>query len=160
MHKIKTRVTNLLDSNGVPYRILPHSKPVFTVEDAANQRGVILGEMVKSILLRERKSDRYVMACVCGADRLDPQAVRRVLSGDWRRLSFATEAEIKDITGFVQGSVAPLCLPFTVPVIFDVGIAGKEKVNISSGDPLAGLELGGIDLINLANAKIAPIKRA
>ena len=44
----------------------PHSEPVFTVAAAAAQRGVVAEEMVKSILLRESRSDRYTMACVLG----------------------------------------------------------------------------------------------
>jgi prolyl-tRNA editing enzyme YbaK/EbsC (Cys-tRNA(Pro) deacylase) len=162
MNALKTKITNLLDAHQLAYRILPHSEPVFTVEAAAAQRGVVKEEMVKSILLREKKSRRrYVMACVTGDTRLDPQAVRAHLaeSDEWKRLTFATADEIQAITGYVQGAVAPLCLPEEVPVIFDEAITLCQKVNISSGDPMAGLELDTQDLIRLAGAQIAPIAR-
>jgi prolyl-tRNA editing enzyme YbaK/EbsC (Cys-tRNA(Pro) deacylase) len=97
------------------------------------------------------------MACVTGDDRLDPKAVRDVLSGDWKRLSFASAEDIRRVTGFVQGAVTPLALPEDVPVIFDEAIARCQKVNISSGDPMAGLELDPHDLIRLAGARLAPI---
>jgi Cys-tRNA(Pro)/Cys-tRNA(Cys) deacylase len=159
MKKFSTKITNLLDENEIPYRFLPHTEPVFTVETAAAQRGVIKEEMVKSILLREKKGRRYVMACVTGDSRLDPKAVRSHLppADGWKRLTFATAAEIQTVTGYVQGAVAPLCLPEDVPVIFDETIAHCPKVNISSGDPMAGLELDTQDLISLADAQIAPI---
>lgn len=152
----KTKITELLDANHIPYRILPHTEPVFTVETAAAQRGVVKDEMVKSILLRETGHSRFVMACVTGDARLNPRAVRGQLDG-WKRLTFATAAEIRAVTGYVQGAVAPLCLPGEVPVIFDDAIAGCNKVNISSGDPMAGLELNPRDLIEMAGAKLAPI---
>ena len=120
--------------------MLPHTEAVFTIEAAAAQRGVVKEEMVKSILLRERKGERFVMACLTGEARLDPKAVRAHLEG-WKRLTFATSAEITEVTGYVQGAVAPLCLPDAVPVFFDEAIAQCAKVNISSGDPMAGLEL-------------------
>ena len=66
----KTKITHLLDTNNISYHLLPHSEPVFTVEAAARQRGVVKEEMVKSILLRD-KDGRYVMACVTGDVRLD-----------------------------------------------------------------------------------------
>jgi Cys-tRNA(Pro) deacylase len=159
MERFSTKITNLLDENDIPYRLLPHTEPVFTVDTAAAQRGVIKEEMVKSILLREKKGRRYVMACVTGDSRLDPKAVRAHLpvTDGWKRLTFATAAEIQAVTGYVQGAVAPLCLPENVPVIFDVTIAQCPKVNISSGDPMAGLELATQDLIRLAGAEIAPI---
>ena len=156
MAAIDTPVTRLLTEKGLPYRLLPHDQPVFTVATAAAQRGVNAEEMVKSILLRD-KDHRYVMACVTGDARLDPKAVRTFLNGDWKRLSFASAEEIYQVTGYVQGAVAPLCLPEDVPVIFDEAIARCKRVNISSGDPMAGLELDPQDLIRLAGSKLAPI---
>lgn len=153
-----TKITNLLEASNVPFKLLPHTEPVFTVEAAAAQRGVVKEEMVKSILLREKsRPRRYVMACVLGDARLDPKAVRAHLPGNWKRLTFAGAQEIEQVTGYVQGAVAPLCLPDDVPVIFDEAIARCQNVNISSGDPLAGLELKGEDLIRLARAALAPI---
>lgn len=152
-----TKVIRLLNAHGVAYRLLPHSEPVFTVEAAAAQRGVVAEEMVKSILLRESKRNRYVMACVLGPDRLKPQTVRAYLPGEWKRLTFATAGEIKAVTGALQGAVAPLALPTDVPVLFDEAIARCRRVNISSGEAMAGLELDPHDLIRLAGAQLAPI---
>ncbi len=156
-----TKVIALLDTHGVSYRLLPHSEPVFTVEAAARQRGVVKEEMVKSILLREKAEPRrYVMACVLGHMRVDLQAVRAVLPGEWKRLTFASAEEILAVTGYVQGAVNPLCLPPEIPVVCDEAIAACTKVNISSGDPLLGIELAAADLIRLADAALAPIAKA
>lgn len=160
MSIIETKITVLLDTHNIPYRVLPHTEPVFTVEAAAAQRGVVKDEMVKSILLRERKGGRYVMACVTGDARLNPQAVRAYLPHDWKRLTFASAEEIQASTGYVQGAVAPLCLPDAVPVIFDEAIARCTRVSISSGDPMAGLELEPQDLIKLARAQVGQIAAA
>ena len=158
MTNLNTKITRLLDTEDVSYKMLPHNEPVFTVEAAAAQRGVVKEEMVKSILLREKSNPRrYVMACVLGHARLDYKAVRSHLGDDWKRLTFASAAEIEAETGYVQGAVAPLCLPEEIPVIFDTSIASCNNVNISSGDPMAGLELEPVDLIRLANAQLANI---
>ncbi len=157
MTTIKTKITELLDRFDIPYRLLPHTEPVFTIEAAAAQRGVVKQEMVKSILLREKKLSRYVMACVPGQARLDPKAVRAHLPQDWKRLSFASGDEILQVTGYPKGAVAPLCLPAEIPVLFDQSFTRCTKVNISSGDPMAGLELRLQDLIKLARGRLAPI---
>ncbi|RME81211.1 MAG: hypothetical protein D6775_14185 [Caldilineae bacterium] len=158
MDRLQTPVIELLEKAGVAYRLLPHTEPVYTVEAAAAQRGVVKEEMVKSILLREKGGQRrYVMACTLGHMRVDYKAVRRALGDDWRRLTFASAEEIARVTGFVQGAVAPLCLPADIPVLFDEAIARCEKVNISSGDPMAGVELKGEDLIRLSGARLAAI---
>lgn len=156
MSVLQTKITRLLDAHNVAYRVLPHSEPVFTVEAAARQRGVVKEAMVKSILLRDRNG-RYVMACVTGHARVDPKAVRAQLPEEWKRLRFATAEEILAVTGCVQGAVTPLGLPQDVSVIFDEGIARQEMVTISSGDVMAGLELRSKDLISVAGARLAPI---
>jgi Cys-tRNA(Pro) deacylase len=148
----------MLDERQIVYRVLPHREAVFTVEAAAEQRGVPQEEMVKSILLRD-KDRHYVLACVTGEARVDPKAVRAHVPQEWKRLSFATAQEIQAVTGCVLGAIAPIGLPDNVPVIFDVKIARCEKVNISSGDPMAGLELDPRDLIRVSNAQLAPITK-
>jgi prolyl-tRNA editing enzyme YbaK/EbsC (Cys-tRNA(Pro) deacylase) len=155
---LRTRITDLLDAVGVEYRWLVHSEPVFTVEQAVRQRGVRIEEMVKSILLVDH-GGHYVMACVRGDARVDPQAVRAVLPERYRRLHFASADEILAVTGSVQGAVAPLALPDGVPVVFDEAIGRCTRVNISSGDPAAGLELAMADLARLSGAVLARITR-
>jgi prolyl-tRNA editing enzyme YbaK/EbsC (Cys-tRNA(Pro) deacylase) len=158
---IETAITRLLDAAGVPYRRLEHSEPVYTIETAAAQRGVVRSEMVKSILLREAGGQRrYAMACVLGDDRLDPKAVRehlQAVDGDWRRLTFASDEEIRRMTPGERGAVAPLGLAAEIPVVFDQAIVACVNVNISSGDPWLGLELAAQDLIRLAGAQTAAI---
>ena len=156
MTTIRTKIIDILDAHQISYRLLRHSEPVFTVEEAAAQRGVSKDEMVKSILLRD-KDEHYVMACVLGYSRVNPKAVRTYVPKAWRRLSFATAAEILSVTGCIQGAVAPLGLPDSVLVIFDEAITRCQKVNISSGDPAAGLELKTQDLIEAAAPQIAAI---
>jgi prolyl-tRNA editing enzyme YbaK/EbsC (Cys-tRNA(Pro) deacylase) len=114
--------------------------------------------MFKSILLREAgQNGRYVMACVPGAGRVAPKAVQVVLGETWRRLHFASAEEIQTVTGCVQGAVAPLGLPDDVPVIFDEAIGRLARCNISSGDPLCGLELGAADLLRVVGGRLAAI---
>jgi prolyl-tRNA editing enzyme YbaK/EbsC (Cys-tRNA(Pro) deacylase) len=156
MPSITTRITALLDSQHIRYRVLPHTEPVFTVEAAAAQRGVVKEAMVKSILLRDR-AGRLVLGCVTGDAQINPKAVRARLPETWKRLSFATAEEIQAVTGCVPGAVAPLGLPAGVPVFFDEAVARCSIVSISSGDPIAGLELDSQDLLRLSGATLAPI---
>jgi Cys-tRNA(Pro)/Cys-tRNA(Cys) deacylase len=158
MPPISTHITALLDAHGIHYRRLPHAASALTVDEAAKQRGVVKEEMVKSILLRDRDG-HFVMACVTGDAQLDPKAVRAQLPDEWKRLSFASAEEILRITGSMQGAVAPLGLPENVPVFFDEAILRCPKVSISSGEPMAGLELDPHDLARLAGATLAPLRK-
>lgn len=160
MNGLKTKITEFFDAHNVPYRVIRYAGPVFTIAEIASQRGVVEEEMVKSILLREKKTNRYVMACVTGNARLDPRAVRVHLPAGWKRLSFATTDEVWQVTGYVLGAVSPICLRKQVPILFDEAIGRCTRVSISSGNPAAGLELDPRDLIRIARAQSAPIAEA
>ncbi len=145
---MKTKITELLDSRGIPYRVLEHQKEVFTCEEAARERNVPLDEMVKCILLRD-KTGKHLLACLAADKRLDARKAAAV--ANCKRLSFASPKEIEDALGYRMGAIPPLLLKTPVLVVFDAGISKKEKVNISSGNARAGIELRASDLAKLAN---------
>jgi prolyl-tRNA editing enzyme YbaK/EbsC (Cys-tRNA(Pro) deacylase) len=153
---MKTNITKLLDSKGIAYRPLPHKKPVFTCEDAVRERGVPLGEMIKCILLVDKKKS-YFLVCMTAEKMVDTKAVREALGCS--RLSFASEKEIEDVLGCKLGAIPPLLPKTNIPILFDSSIATKESVNISSGDPKAGLELSSKDLIGLVKPKFGDFSR-
>ena len=141
----KTRVMEYLDKQNIPYRMLPHTREAKTCELAAEERGVPLDEMVKSILLKDKKG-HIVLACLTGEANLDPKKVKEYLEG-YSRLSFASAEDIINVLGYEMGSVAPIDLKTKIPVVLDIAIQAKDKVNISSGDPRLGLELNTEDFI-------------
>ena len=101
-----------------------------------------------------------MLACLAGNADLDTQKVRLAIP-EFSRLSFSTPDEITRVTGHVLGSVAPLSLRETIPVVLDQGLRHLEQVNISSGDPRLGLELPLAQLLHLLGpvARFAPIRK-
>ena len=152
----KTNITELLDSKGVEYRLLPHDKEVFTCEEAAKVRGVVLEEMVKCILLID-KDGKYVLAALLADKKLDPNKAGKIAGT--KRLSFATKEQIKEILGYTMGAVPPFVFDADTIVVFDNEIMKKEKVSISSGDTKCGIEVSPKDLIGVIKPKIGDIKK-
>ncbi len=144
-------VMQILDDAKVPFRMLPHKRIALTVTLAAAERKVPENEMVKCILLRD-KSEQFVLAALPGNADLDVQQVRSCIPG-YSRLSFASPEEITRITGYQLGSVAPFSLIEPIPVVLDQAIetlaTARRNINISSGDPLLGLEFAAQTLIDL-----------
>ena len=151
---MQTKVTQLLDDSNITYKSLPMETPAFTCEEAAAGRGVPLEEMVKCILVKDKKNNFY-LACLLAPDKLDTKKLRSFL--DCSRLSFSSKEEISDILGYVMGAIPPLLLKTQLTIIFDEKILQKEKCNISAGDPNLGIELATNDLSELAKPKFADI---
>ncbi|MGF1760147.1 YbaK/EbsC family protein [Photobacterium sagamiensis] len=153
---MNTSVIKYLEKEGVDYRLLPHSKPAKTIEDAAKERGVAPEQMVKSILLRDM-SGFHVLACVPGPAQVDPTKVRAMFG--CRRMTCADATDVEKVTGLVIGTVAPVGLKHPLPLIFDHAIKKHHKVNISSGDRMAGVELETEDLLMICDPMFADICR-
>jgi len=153
---MQTKITELLSKNNISFRLLPCSKPVFTCEEAAQQRGISINEMIKCILLVD-KDKKYFLACLQGDKQLDPNKVRELV--ECKRLSFASKQEISEILGYEMGAVPPLLLRNQIQIIFDDEIKRLEKCNISSGDPIFGLELKASDLISLVKPLFGSIAK-
>ena len=76
---IDTKLIKLLNERNIPFELLPHSKPVFTCEDAAMERKVPIGEMVKCLILVDKNTGRYYMGSVLGDKRVSLSKLRKYL---------------------------------------------------------------------------------
>ena len=143
MVSFKTQLTDFLDEQKIPYRVKYHSKPVFTSEDAAIERGVRLSQIVKTMLLAD--GNGILVAVLPSHKRLDVKKLKK-LSGH-KNLQFMDKESIERRTGLIVGSVAPIGRVLEgIPLFVDPSVFDEEFLDISSGDPNAGLELHRDDL--------------
>ncbi len=151
-----TAITQYLDSHQVSYQLLPHQTATITIEETARQRGILASQMVKTLLLRDM-GNRLALACIPGNAAVDPKKVRQVL--EWRRMTCVDRSQVESITGYPVGTVTPLCLKTSMPILFDHAILQHSIVTISSGSSLAGIALSVQDLIQLCQPRFADIQR-
>ncbi|GEK13820.1 aminoacyl-tRNA deacylase [Aliivibrio fischeri] len=156
MSKLQTSVTDLLDKEQIPYRLLPHKTPAISVQDAAEQRGVSPSQMVKTIVLRDM-GGQLALACVPGDQQVDPKKVRQLLN--CRRMTCVTASDVKAITGFDIGTINPIINTASIPIFLDSHFQKYQLVNISSGDRMAGLEIALADLCYLCQPTLASLCR-
>jgi Cys-tRNA(Pro) deacylase len=143
MVSLKTQLTDFLDEQKIPYRVKYHSKPVFTSEDAAIERGVRLSQIVKTMLLAD--GNDILVAVLPSHKRLDVKKLKK-LSGH-KNLQFMDKESIEQKTGLIVGAVAPIGSGVEgIPIFVDPSVFLEELLDISSGDPNAGLELHRDDL--------------
>lgn len=152
----ETKLTQFLEQQQVAFRLLHHQTPATTIEDAANQRGITTNQMVKCILLRDM-GGKLALACAPGDKSVDPKKVRTFLQ--WRRMTCVNMKDVESITGYQIGTVTPLLLKTSMPVIFDHQILEQPVVTISSGSSMAGIALQTHDLIQLCCPSFAHIQR-
>ncbi|RLJ07536.1 MAG: hypothetical protein DRP12_02025, partial [Candidatus Aenigmatarchaeota archaeon] len=112
---MENKIVQLLESKRIRYRLLSHKKPVFTCEDAAKERNVPLNEMIKCVLLVDKKKN-YFLVCLTADRMIDTKKIRKVMN--CKILSFASDQEIEKILGYKKGAIPPLLLKTKIPILF------------------------------------------
>lgn len=154
-----TPVTVELDKKGIPYRFFTHSGQLYSLEQAARERGQHPDQVVRSILFR-LSEDEFVMVLVAGPHQISWTKLRNYLHQS--RMSMASEEEVMKITGYPLGAVSPLGLKNPIRVIVDESILHQIEISIGSGvrnttiimqkDDLLNA-IGKIEVTNLINYK-------
>jgi Cys-tRNA(Pro)/Cys-tRNA(Cys) deacylase len=124
-------VSRALAALNIPHRIFRHAKPVLSLEQAAEERGQLPEQVVRSIVFRVAQ-DEFVMVLVAGDRQVSWPALRRYLGQS--RVSMASEAEVLAATGYVRGTVSPFGLPRPLRVILDESVLAQGEISLGSGE--------------------------
>lgn len=155
MSKIRTHAIRALDDLAIPYELIEQEHKARNVEQAAEERGVPITQIVKTLLVR-RPGKKHVIALVRGDQRLSLKKLARLVGA--KSLEMAPEPDVPRITGYQIGAVAPLGLRRSdLPIYVDEHILAEPRVSISAGRHDAGLELATDDLVRAVNGQVADI---
>jgi len=148
-------VTKLLKENDVDFILKPHSKKVYTCEEAAVERGIKVEQIVKCMVVKNPDNE-FLMALIPGDKRLNIKKFVKAL--DVKKLSIASREEVQKVTGYPIGAISPIGIrKHKIKIFMDQSVGNEDYVDISSGRPDAGVELKSIDLIGFLKPTIMDI---
>jgi Ala-tRNA(Pro) deacylase len=143
------RLENLLKQHGVDFGVLRH-QPVFTSEQAAAVRGVVLSSGAKALICKV--DDGFVMFVLPGDRKLDSKRVRQALG--IHALRFATPDELRELTDLPPGAVPPFGSLFGLPTHCDAGLGESERINFNAGDQSISVSLRFTDYLQVENPSL------
>jgi Cys-tRNA(Pro)/Cys-tRNA(Cys) deacylase len=121
-----------LARTGVDAEIIDLGVPMTTAGAAAEQLGVPVGQIFKSLVLRDKKGE--VLVVVAPGDRhVDFKAVSRVTG--CKELSFAKPDVALRETGYPTGGTPPLGYPKPLRVVLDESALAYEESYCGGGLP-------------------------
>lgn len=136
-------VAQALDAQQIPYRLFEHAGPVPSLEQAAAARGQTPAQVVRSLLFRlagagdddrsesDEEAGQYVMVLVAGPAQIAWPALRRALGVS--RVTMATRDQVRQVTGYEIGAVAPFGLPQPLPVLVEESVLAQSELSLGSG---------------------------
>ena len=152
------KVSKVLIENRITYREVRHdsfSFPITSPMDFANALGYSLDRITKSVFLRSKSKDKYVMA-VCSMSRKLNFAQLATLAGV-AKLEVAEKQELADKVGYPINGVCPIGLSPGIQVFIDDALLAHPTVLIGSGEAAVEVELSPADLVTVSEARSVTI---
>lgn len=156
---MKTNAARLLDSLGLPYRLVDYEVDPddLTAESVAAKIGLPAEQVFKTLVARGDRTG-VMLAVVPGDAELDLKALARA-SGD-RKTDTVSLKEVQPLTGYVRGGVTALAGRKDYPVFADETIELFDEVSVSAGVRGTQLLLTPESYLRATRATVAPIAKA
>ena len=122
-----------------------------TAAEAAAACGCSVAQIVKSLIFRKAASGEPVLLLVSGKNRVDEKAVKAAIGDALARID---ANEVRELTGFAIGGVAPLGSLTPLETYMDADLLAYEVVWAAAGAPQAVFEVAPEALAEATGATV------
>ncbi len=147
-------VVSALESLGLEHRVLVHTAPVRSLEEAAAARGVDVVDVVKTLVVRRGEGD-YLFVLVPGGRSISWPKLRALLGVS--RMSMPPADEAFAATGFERGTITPLGSTTAWPVVADVVLTTRGEITLGSGAHDVAIAVQALPLLEAIGAVVADV---
>ena len=124
-----------------------------TALEAASSLSCDVGAIVKSLILRTEK--KFILCLVAGDKRASLIKIKKILN--IKDASMASAKEVKCVTGFTIGGVAPIGHLNKLDVFIDNSLERFENLYAAAGHPNCVFKISFKDLLKITNGSIKEI---
>jgi Ala-tRNA(Pro) deacylase len=125
-----SKAIEFLKNKNIPFQLFIHSKKINSLQDAAEQRGQSVDQVLRSILFRS-KDHQFYLVVTTGSQQINWKKLRNFLGIN--RTTLATENEVISETGFQLGTVNPFGLKPEIAIFINEPCLNQNIVSLGSG---------------------------
>ena len=149
------KVEDALIKLGYDYNIVEFDESTRTAEEAAKRVGCEVGQIVKSLVFRGKKSGKAVLILTSGANRVD---IKRIKAHAEEKIGRADPAYVRECTGFAIGGIPPLGHSHPIETYVDVDLLRFEEVWAAAGTPNSVFKMRASDLEKMTGGTVIQVK--
>ena len=149
------KVQDALHSLGFDLTVIEHAESTRTAQEAAERVGVTLGQIVKSLIFKGKKSDKPILVLTSGSNRVDEKRIREYAG---EKISRADADFVRAVTGYAIGGVPPIAHVQRMETYLDEDLLQYDVIWAAAGTPNAVFELTPDDLQKMTAGKVAGVK--
>ena len=145
------RVRAAAERAGLAIEIVEMPQSTRTAAEAAAACGCSVAQIVKSLIFRKATSGDPVLLLVSGKNRVDEKAVKASLGDTLKRVD---ADDVRGLTGFAIGGVAPLGSTTPLATYMDEDLMAFDVIWAAAGAPVAVFSARPVALAAATAAKI------
>lgn len=150
------RVARVLQEANHPHAPQMLDGAARTSQEAADQLGILVGQVAKSVVFKHKESGGHVLVVAAGDRRVDEKKVAALVG----KIGRADADFVKTQTGFSIGGVSPIAHLQTPIALIDSSLGRFEVLWAAAGHPHAVFPLTLEQLQSLMQAPVVDIAQA
>jgi len=144
------RVQDFLSAKGFSFEVKELPGLTRTAQQAADSVGCAVAQIAKSLVFREKKTNRPILIIASGSNRVDLAKIEKETG---LKLGKADGNYVKERVGYAIGGVPPVGHNEHLETILDTDLKKYEVIWAAAGTPFAVFRLKPADLEPLTNGK-------
>jgi prolyl-tRNA editing enzyme YbaK/EbsC (Cys-tRNA(Pro) deacylase) len=149
------KVQDALSALGLTLQVVELPGSTRTAAEAAQAVGCQVGQIVKSLVFKSKRTERPILVIASGANRVDEQKLEALIG---EPLGKADADFVRQHTGFVIGGVPPVGHAHLIETYIDQDLLQYPWVWAAAGTPNAIFQLDPADLPRISSGRLADIK--
>jgi prolyl-tRNA editing enzyme YbaK/EbsC (Cys-tRNA(Pro) deacylase) len=148
------KVQCVLEAAGLSLKVVELPASTRTVVEAAQAVGCEIGQIVKSLVFKTRRSERPVLIIASGANRVDERKIGARLGEE---LVKADADFVRHHTGFAIGGVPPVGHLQKIETFLDEDLLQYREIWAAAGTPNAVFQIQPAELLRITGAKMEKV---
>jgi len=151
------KVQAALQALGLQLQVVELPGSTRTAVEAAQSVGCQVGQIVKSLVFKGKRSGRPLLVVASGAHRVDERRLEALIG---EPLGKADADFVRERTGFAIGGVPPAGHAEPIETYIDADLLQYDEIWAAAGTPHAVFRLTPADLERMTAGRVAEIKVA
>jgi len=150
------KVQQALHALGLDLKVVELPGSTRTAVEAAQAVGCQVGQIVKSLVFKAKRSQHPILVVASGQNRVDERRVEALIG---EPLGKADADFVRQHTGFVIGGVPPVGHTQPLETFIDEDLLQYGEIWAAAGTPHAVFRLAPGDLVKMTGGQVAAIKQ-
>jgi len=149
------KVQDALSALGFDLTVIEHAESTRTAQEAADRVGVMLGQIVKSLIFKGKVSSKPILVLTSGSNRVDEKRIK-TYAGE--KIGRAEPDFVREVTGYAIGGVPPIAHVQPMETYLDEDLMQYDLIWAAAGTPNAVFELTPADLQKMTSGRVVQVK--